>query len=94
MKSKDIKLHLLWCDTLEDLNISWEYYKKYIPDEDKEHFIEVKNIIKGALENKNVSNDEQNRLNEWYRNLLTMSPSEKKKLLDLNIKKLKYYGAI
>lgn len=94
MNTNEIQIRLQDCETLQELNLYWDSIKRSITDENKIHLIEVKEVMKEYLSNRNDSNIEEVKLNEWWKEVLNMSVSEKKRLTELYIKKLKYYGAL
>lgn len=94
MNTNEIQFRLQDCETLQELIICWDYVKGNITDENKSHLIEVKEVMKEYLSNRNESKIEEDILNDWWKGVLKMSKAEKNKLIDMNIKKLKYYGSL
>lgn len=93
MNTNEIQFRLQDCETLQELIVWWDYVKGSITDENKNSLIEVKEVMKEYLTNhRNESKIDEDKLNEWWNSVLKMSKSEKKQLIDMNIKKLIYYG--
>jgi len=90
-KAKKIIFRLQKCATIQELKICWKENEKFvINDPEKIIIIEVKNELKGEFYHLHISEVRSRRVNyEW-----SLPLSEKKRLNELRIKQLKYYGII
>lgn len=94
MSTNEIQYRLQYCETLQELAIFWNYAKCNITDLNKCYLTEVKEVMKEYLKNLEESIIEEKKLNDWWKSILNMSKTEKKRLNEFNIKKLKYYGVL